>query len=54
MYVNYCKGKKNKFEQQAFFAYLSDWCLSLEKVDSQNQQLCGSTIVRNVTSITMK
>ena len=29
-------------------------CLSLEKVDSQNQQLCGSTIVRNVTSITMK
>ena len=28
--------------------------LSLEKVDSQNQQLCGSTIVRNVTSITMK
>ena len=34
-------------------AYSED-CLSLEKVDSQNQQLCGSTIVRNVTSITMK
>ena len=29
-------------------------CLSLKKVDSQNQQLCGNTIVRNATSITMK
>lgn len=22
MYVNYCKGKKNKFEQQAFFLHI--------------------------------
>ena len=29
-------------------------CLSLEKVDSQSQKLCGDTIVRNETGIMMK
>ena len=43
-----------KYERLKEIEALERDCLSLEKVDSQNQQLCGSTIVRNVTSITMK
>ena len=43
-----------------FMAFLSasvpliSYCLSLEKVDSQSQKLCGDTIVRNETGIMMK
>ena len=46
--------RKGEYGLMANNAYLSPDCLSLEKVDSQSQYLCGNTIVRNETSIMMR
>ena len=48
------EANTSKVESSQTGVSTSSVCLSLEKVDSQSQKLCGDTIVRNETGIMMK